>query len=189
MISLLTAVVAAAVGQPAAKPVDPAAMTAANALVQQMDVRGQIQRSMDQNIQMMKSGVALRSMLAQQPGFIQAYQANKARFDPALQKAGAIQAEIATKVVRDNIGAVVNEAAKAYARNFSAAELTQIAAFYRTPAGAALLQRQPRVSGEISQATGRIIGAKIDAGVQAAAPRLQAALAPLNSASAPPKKK
>nr|WP_310522940.1 DUF2059 domain-containing protein [Polymorphobacter sp.] len=188
MLSLIVAVVAAT-AQPAAKPVDPAAMVAATALVQQLDVRGQVQRGMDQNIQLMKSGVAIRSMLAQQPGFIPAYQANKARFDPALQKAGAIQAEVATKVVRDNIGAVVNEAARAYARNFSAVELTQIAAFYRSSAGLALLQRQPRVAAEIGQATGRIIGAKIDAGMKVAEPRIQAALAPLNAPPSAPKKK
>lgn len=186
MIGFLFAVVAAA-GQPAAKPIDPAAMAAATVLVEQLGVRGQVQRSMDQNVQMMKSGFALRSMLAQQPGFVPAYNANKAKFDAALQKAGAIQAEVAAKVIRDNIGAVVNEAAKAYARNYSAAELKQLSSFYRTPLGQALYTRQGRVSAEISDASARIIGGKIDAGMQAASPRMQAALAPLNPQ--PPKKK
>lgn len=184
MIPFLIAVV---VAQPAARAVDPAAMTAATALVQQLDVRGQLQASMNQNVQMMRSGAAIRAMLAQQPGFVPAYKANKARFDPALQKAGAIQAEIAAKVIRDNMNLVVAEATRAYARNYSAAELRQLADFYRTPLGRALYQRQGRVAGEISQASARIMGTKIDAGMQASAPRIQAALAPLTAA--PPAKK
>lgn len=189
MILFLTAVVVAgaAGAKPAPKPIDPAALAAATALVQQLNVRGQVEQSMNQNVQMMKSGVALRAMLAQQPGFIQAYNANKAKFDPALQKAGAIQAEVAAKVIRENTGAVVNAAAKAYARNYTATELKQLSAFYATPLGKALYTRQGRVSAEISQASAQLIGTKIDAGMQAAAPRMQAALAPLNPA--PPKKK
>ena len=187
MIGFLTVVVAANAVAAPVRPVDPAATTAATALVQQLDVRGQVLRSMNQNVQAMKSGAALRAMLAQQPGFVQAYQANKARFDPALQKAGAIQGAIAEKVVRDNIGAVVGEATRVYARNFSAAELNGLLAFYRTPIGQALNQRAPRISAEIGAASGRIIGGKIDAAMQAAAPQLQAALAPLSSAKAPKK--
>jgi uncharacterized protein len=186
MLNLLVAVVVAGAAPPS-RAIDPAALAAATALVQQLDVRGQLTRSMDQNVRMMKQGVALRAMLAQQPGFIPAYKANKPKFDAALQKAGAIQAEIAAKVIRENIGAVVNAATKAYARNYSAAELKQLAEFYRTPVGQALYQRQGRVSAEISDASARLIGTRIDAGMQANAARMQAALAPLNAP--PPRQK
>ena len=189
MLALLTTLVVTAAAAPAAKPIDPAALTAATALVQQLDVRGQLQRQMAQTVQMMRSGVAMRAMLAQQPGFVPAYQANKAKFDPVLQKAGGIQADIAQKAINENIGAVVNEAARAYARNYSTAELQQLSAFYKSPIGQAFAQRQGRVSAEIAQANARLIGGKIDAGMQANASRLEAALAPLNSAAAPPAKK
>lgn len=191
MISLLTAVTIAgqaAAATPAAAPVDPARLAAATQLVQLLGVRGQIERSMAQNVAAMKSGFAMRAMLAQQPGFIQAYQANKARFDPALQKAGAIQAELAQKVVAANIDAVVAEAAKAYARSFSLAELQGLTNFYKTPLGQALYQRQPRVNAEIGNATAKIIGGKIDAAMKANAGRFEAALAPLSSAPPPAKK-
>lgn len=185
MLTLLTAVaIANAAAPPKDRPIDPAALAAANALVAQLDVRGQVQKTMTQTVQVMRTGAAMRAMLAQQPGFAAAYQANRARFDPALQKAGVIQAGIAERVIRENSAAVVTEAARAYARNYSAAELTQLANFYRTPLGQALYQRQGRVTGEIGQATGRLIGGKIDAGMKAAAPQLQAALAPLNAAPA-----
>jgi len=181
MMTLLAAVVVAAAPAAAASPVDPAALVAANALVIQLDVRGQIGRVMAQNVAAMRSGLAMRAQLAQQPGFVQAYQANKAKFDPVLQKAGAIQAEVAQKVIDANINAVVNESARAYARNYSAAELKGLADFYRSPLGRALYTRQGKVTAEIGQASTQIIGGKLDAAMQASAPRLKAALAPLNS--------
>jgi uncharacterized protein len=170
----------------ATKPLDPAAVAAARTLVAQLDIQGQINRSLAQNVEMMRSGVAIRSMLAQQPGFIPAYNANRAKFDAAMKNAGAIQARVAEKIIRENAGAVVDIAVKAYARNYSAAELQGLSAFFKTPLGQALNTRQPRVTAEIGDASNRMIGAKIEAGMQAAAPQIQAALAPLNPASAKP---
>lgn len=174
---------AAAQAPAASKPLDPAAVAAARALVTQLDIAGQINRSLTQNVEVMRSGAAVRSMLAQQPGFVPAYNANRAKFDTALKNAGGIQARIAEKVIRENARAVVDVAVQAYARNYSAAELQGLAAFFKTPLGQALNTRQPRVTAEIGEASNRIIAGKIDAGMRAAAPQLQAALAPLNSAA------
>lgn len=156
-------------------------MAAATALVQQLGLRAGLERQTAQTVQLMKQGVVIRSMLAQQPGFIQAYQANRPRFDAAMQKAGAIQAEVAQKVIAQNMNAVVAAAAQAYARQFSTAELNGLLAFYKSPLGQAINARQPAVANEIGQANARLIGAKIDAAIQANASRLQAALAPLNA--------
>ncbi|MEY2885053.1 MAG: hypothetical protein RL490_2777, partial [Pseudomonadota bacterium] len=169
MLMLLTAVVVAnaapgAAAAPAAASAPSAAsVQAAAGLVQLLGVREQLAASMNQNVQMMRSGVAMRSMLAQQPGFVPAYNANKAKFDAALQKAGAIQAGIAEKVIRDNSAAVLNAAVQSYARNYTLAELQALTAFFRTPAGQALNRKQPRISAEISQASARLIGQKLDA--------------------------
>ncbi|MBC7505598.1 MAG: DUF2059 domain-containing protein [Sandarakinorhabdus sp.] len=183
IFAMLAAVVvaAAAPAAPRAPALDPAAVTAARALVQQLDVQGQVNRSLNQNVEMMRSGVAMRSMLAQQPGFAQAYAANRPRFDAALKNAGAIQAKVAEKVIRENTGAIAEMAVTAYARNYSAAEIQGLAAFFKTPLGQALNSRQGRVTAEIGQASTRMISEKIDAGMKAAAPQLQAALAPLNA--------
>jgi hypothetical protein len=179
IIPLLTAAVVAA-ASPVAVP-DPATIAAARALVQQLDIQGQVNRSLAQNVEQMRSGVALRAMLAQQTGFAQAYSANRARFDAALKSAGAIQARVAEKVIRENAGAIAEMAVTAYARNYSAAEIEGLSAFFKTPLGAALNTRQPRVTADIGAGSTRLIGDKIDAGMKAAAPQLQAALAPLNS--------
>ena len=187
ILTLLTAVVVAGTAAKAAPgpALDPAAVAAARVLVRQLDIQGQINRTLSQNVEMMRSGVALRGMLAQQPGFVPAYTANRARFDAALKKGGAIQAQVAERVIRDNAPAMVDVAVRAYARNYTAAEINALSAFFKTPLGQALNAKQPRVTAEIGDASTRLISAKIDAGMQAAGPQLQAALAPLNAA--PPK--
>lgn len=174
-------------GPPAPPPVkaDAATMQAASALVAQLGLKAQLQRQMAGTIAQMKRGNVIGSMLAQQPGFIPAYQANKAKFDPVLQKAGAIQAEVAQAVINQNLNAVVAAAAQAYARQYTAAELNGLIAFYRSPLGVKLQQKQGAVGQEIAVQTARLIGARIDAAMVGAAPRLRAALAPLNSAPPP----
>jgi hypothetical protein len=181
--ALLIAATASAQTKPAAPArIDPAARAAADALVVQLGIRPQLQAQMNSNIAQMKSGAVVRAMLAQQPGFIPAYQANKARFDVALGKAGAIQADVAQKVVTQNLNAVLAEAANAYARTFTVAELNGMLAFYRSPLGQAMQKKQPLVANQIGQATARLIGQKIDSAMQANQGRLREALAPLNSA-------
>lgn len=163
----------------------PATLQAATALITQIGLKRQLETQMSRTVAQMRTGVVVRAMLAQQPGFVQAYQANKATFDPALQKAGAIQADIAQGIINQNMPALVNAARDAYARQFSAAELNALVAFYKSPAGIALQQKQGAVSGEIAQETARLIGARIDAAMQANAPKLRAALAPLSNVKPP----
>lgn len=186
MLMLLAAVATVGTAKPAAAPVDPAAMQAAAAVVAQLNLKAQLQQQMAGTVAQMKTGAVLRAMLAQQPGFIPAYQANRAKFDPVLAKAGAIQAEIAQGVINQQLPAVLNAATAAYARQFSVAELKGLAAFYASPTGQALLKKQPAVGAAIAQATGQLVGARIDAAMNANAKRLAAALAPLNSGASPP---
>jgi hypothetical protein len=188
MIALVAAAVVAA-AQPASKPADPAAMTAATALVQQLGLRGQIQQMLNRNVDAMRQGMGIRAMLAQQPGFIEAYKANPGKFDPVMKKAGAVQGDVAQKAAAASIDPIMAAATKAYATNFTAAELTQLAAFYKTPLGQTLLAKQGRVTAEISRATEEIMGAKMQAGMKAAEPQLKAALAPLIAPGPAPAKK
>lgn len=187
MIALIAAVVAA--GQPAAKPVDPAALAAATALVQQIGLRAQVQQLMNRDVEAMRQGLAMRAMLAQQPGFVEAYKANPGKFDPVLKKAGAIQADVAQKAAAASIDPVVAAAAKAYATSFTADELKQLAAFYKTPLGQSLMQKQGRVTFEINRSAEQIMGTKLQAGMKVAEPQLKAALAPLMAPAKPPAKK
>jgi hypothetical protein len=188
LAALLVASPAFAQARPAAAParIDPAAQQAAAALVAQLGIKAELQRQMAGTVAQMRSGAVIRAMLAGQPGFIQAYQANKAKFDTTLAKAGAIQADIAQGVINQNLNGVVADATAAYARTFTLAELNGLVAFYRSPLGQSLQKKQPAVANQIARATATRIGQKIDAAMQANQGKLRDALAPLNSA--PPAK-
>ena len=182
--ALLAAGPAFAQAKPAPARIDPAAVQAAAALVAQLGIRAELQRQMSSTVTQMRSGAVIRAMLAQQPGFIPAYQANKAKFDPVLAKAGAIQADIAQGVINQNLSAVVSDATNAYARQFTLAELNGLVAFYRSPLGVALQKKQPLVANQIAQSSATRIGQKIDAAMQANQGKLRDALAALNSTPA-----
>lgn len=171
-----------------ARAVDPATLQSAAAVVAQLGVKAKLQQQMTNSIAQMKSGAVIRAMLAQQPGFVPAYQANKAKFDPVLARAGAIQAEIAQGVINQNVGGVLNAATQAYARQFTKAELDAMLVFYRSPAGQAMLRKEPAVVAAIGNATGQLIGAKIDAAMQTNAKRIGDVLAPLSSNPQPGRK-
>lgn len=179
-----------ATATPVLASADPAAVTAATALVQQLDVKGQITASANQSIAGMRSGAAITQMLSQQPGFEQARAANPAKFKEVLGRVGVMQANAAQKVVTAQTPAVVNAAIQAYAKNFTAAELKGLSEFYRSPLGIAMQTKQPRVMAEINQATNQLMGAKIGAAMQALGPQIDAELKKLQpAAAAPPKKK
>ena len=171
-----------AIAQTPARAPDAATLQSAAAVVTQLGIKAKLQQQMASSVAQMKSGAVIRAMLAQQPGFVPAYQANKAKFDPVLAKAGAIQAEIAQGVINQNAAGVLNAATQAYARQFSKAELDGMLAFYRSPAGQAVLRKEPAVAAAIGTATGQLIGAKIDAAMQANSKRIGEALAALNNA-------
>ena len=179
---LLIALVAAATvaaAPPARPPVDPAALAAANALVQQLNVKADVLAGLRQQTVAMRAGTTLRAMFANQPGFAAEYRAGQAKFDAAFKQAGAIQADAAEKIITDNAGTIVPTAAAAYARNFTAAELRDLAAFYKTSLGLSLYRKGARVNAEILGLTARALGPKMAAAMEASAPRMNAILAPL----------
>jgi hypothetical protein len=49
------------------------------------------------------------------------------------------------RLLRENVAAAMKDAPQIYARYFTAAEMNEIAAFYRTPTGAKLLATSPKV--------------------------------------------
>jgi hypothetical protein len=176
-----------ATATPVLAAADPAAVAAATALVQQLDVKGQVTAGMNQAIAGMRSGAAITQMLSQQPGFEQARAAQPAKFKEVLTRVGVMQANAAQKVVTAQTPAVVNAAIQAYAKHYTAAELKGLAEFYRSPLGIAMANKQPRVAADINQATQQIMGAKIQAAMTALGPQVDAELKKLQPA-APPKK-
>ncbi|SHN38462.1 hypothetical protein SAMN05192549_109130 [Duganella sacchari] len=128
---------------------DPAAMAAAKELFESMNYRSVMIGAMQQMSQSIGASMhagaeasiknnpklsaddkqkALAQMEAELPGAINTMQAVMS--DPAL------------------VDEIMAETVPLYARNFSAAELKQITAFYRTPVGAKMLSSMPKLMGE-----------------------------------------
>lgn len=191
MIKPVLAAALLAIAAPAFAAPDAATVAAATALVQQLDVKGQITQGMSRAVADMRSGAAITRLLQPQPGFEQARAKDPAKFNTVLKRIGEMQADAAQKIVNANTQAVVDAAIQSYATNFTAAELKGLADFYRTPLGIAFAAKQPKVSAEISNASGRIMGSKIEAAMQQMAPQIEAqlrTLQPAQPAGAPPKK-
>lgn len=71
---------------------------------------------------------------------------------------GAMQSVLGDPALVDDI---LNETVPIYARNFSADELKQITAFYRTPVGAKMLAKMPQLMGEGMQVGQQIVARRI----------------------------
>jgi hypothetical protein len=188
-MNLLIAAVAGvtAAAQPAAPPpADPAAVAAAQALVDQLGLTQNLRKNLEKSVEEMRSGVVIRAIVARQsPGFPQVYQANKASFDAAFAKAGAIQAELMEKVVRENTPIISKGIVQAYARTYTASELKGLSDFYKTPLGQSFRAKEPLLQAQIGAASQQLIGGKLDEAMNANKDRINAALAPLNAAKAP----
>lgn len=139
--SLIVAVVAASLfhaGLATAQTASPETVAAAKELVTVMRMTDQI-----------KTMVPL-IMNALKPAIVQNRQEVAKDYDALLPELGQLMASRADEFV-----AIM---AAVYARNFTAAQLRDIAAFYRTPTGQALLEKQPVVAQEGLEAGQRFGG-------------------------------
>lgn len=187
MRNLIVLSVAAMLAGPALAAPDPAAVAAARVLAQQTDVRGQVSSGMARLIADMRSGNAVTRLLATQPGFAMARSRNPAKFEEVLKRVGALQAGVAEKVVAQQLPAVVEATVQSYATHYTAAELRQLAEFYRSPLGKALSAKQPRVMGDINRATAELIAQRIQASMKNIQPQVEAELKRLQPAPPPAK--
>jgi uncharacterized protein len=140
---------------------------------------------LEAQLKAMRSGDAVRAMLGQNPRFRQEAAKNTPAFNAAMARMGAMQADALAPIQREMLTASRQAAIQAYSREFTAAELDQIAAFYRTPAGAKLLARQPAINAEVSKAMQQKFGARVQAAEKAMAPRMEAELRKLFPQQAP----
>ncbi|NYE62299.1 hypothetical protein FHW58_003514 [Duganella sp. 1224] len=145
-----------------AQTADAASTAAARELFDSMNYRAVLQGMMQQMAQGMAASMrggaeaaiknnpklsaddkqkALAQMEAELPGAVSAMQS--VLNDPAL------------------VDDILNETVPIYARNFSADELKQITAFYRTPVGAKMLTKMPQLMGEGMQVGQQIVARRI----------------------------
>jgi uncharacterized protein len=171
-----------ATAQPAAPGAD--ALAAATSLVEIVSPQAAMRSGLERQLSAMRRGDQLRAILQQNPAF----RAEAARAGPkinaALARAGAIQANAVGPVLAETLPATRSAAIDAYARAFSAEELTAIVAFYRTPAGGKLLQVQPEIGSAVNARISERFGPRLRAAEQAAGPKIQAVFQALQPAAA-----
>ncbi len=160
-------------------PVAASAQTATKSAAAVVDILNPAARAsaqLEAQLKAMRNGDAMRAMLSQNPRFREEAAKNKPAFNAALARMGAIQADALGPIQREMLTASRQVAIAAYARDFTAAELDQIAAFYRSPTGAKLLARQPAINAEVSKAMQQKYAARVQAAEKAVAPKLEAEL-------------
>lgn len=148
---------------------DPATIAAANELLAAMDFRAVSKHSF---------AMLRKSMPAMMQQGITASISNSPKLDAAQKKAAlekmsrqlppaltAVDAMFDDPALMDEMMA---ETAKLYARHFTAPELRQIAAFYKTPVGAKMVAAMPQLSADSMQMGQRIVMPRIAAIMQKA---------------------
>jgi hypothetical protein len=152
------------------------ASKSAAAVVELQNPTARANAQLEAQLKAMRSGDALRAMLSQNPQFRQEAAKNQPAFNATLARAGAIQADALGPIQREMLASSRQVAIAAYAREFTAAELDQIATFYRSPAGAKLLARQNAINAEVGKAMQQKYGARVQAAEKAAGPKIEAEL-------------
>ena len=163
------------------------ASKSAAAVVELQNPTARANAQLEAQLKAMRNGDALRAMLSQNPRFKQEAAKNQPAFNAALARMGAMQADALGPIQREMLTASRQVAIEAYAREFTAAELDQIAAFYRSPAGAKLLARQGAINAEVGKAMQQKYAARVQAAEKAVGPKIEAELRKLFPQQAPAK--
>lgn len=153
-----------------------ATVKAATTVVDLVNPPARARAGLEAQLKEMRAGAAIRAMLGNNPRFKAEAAKNQPAFNSAIARMGALQADSLGPILTEMQAASRKTMIDAYARAFTPAELEQIAAFYRTPAGQKLIARQPAISVEVSQAMARSFGPRMEAAQKSLAPKLDAEL-------------
>ncbi len=161
---------------------------AATALVDLLTPPAAQKAGLDSQLQQMREGAAIRSMLRNSPQYRAEAAKNQPAFNAAIARMGAMQADALGPVMREMQPVSRQLTIEAYAREFTEAELKAITAFYSSPAGMKLRARQPAVLAGVNRQIQQRFGPRMQAAEKAIAPKLDAELRKLfPSATGAPK--
>ena len=149
---------------------------AATALVDTIVPQAVAKAQLDQQIAQIRAGAGVRAMLSANPALKAELAKNRPAVNAGIGRMGAIQADAVGPIMREMQASARAEQIASFARNFTAAELAQITAFYRTPAGAKFLAKQGAVTADVAKSNAQKFGARMQAAERAAAPKLEAEL-------------
>lgn len=162
-----------ATAQPAAAP-SAAAIAAATAMIETISPRAREQAALDAQLAGIRRGALLARQIGANPRVQQAAKDKKAEVEAMLGRAGAIQADALTPIFRQRANAIREETVKAYASQFTIAELNAIAAFYKSGPGTKLLGAQPGIAAQVNQQVNAQYAPNVEAAQKGIAPRIEA---------------
>ena len=163
------------------------ATKSATAVVELQNPTARANAALEAQLKAMRNGDAIRGMLGQNPRFKQEAAKNQPAFNAAIARMGALQADALGPIQREMLTASRQAAIDAYAREFTAAELNAILAFYKSPAGAKLLARQGAINAEVGKAMQAKFGPRVAAAEKSVGPKIDAELRKLGPQQAPAK--
>lgn len=179
--SLFVAAAIAAVAAPASAQDN---MALATQLVDQISPPARSRAQLDAQMKDIRSGAVIRAQLGQNPRFAQEAAKNQPAFNSAIGRIGALQADALGPIRLEMLNASRQEAIAAYARNFTAEELTAILAFYKSPAGTKLAGTQSRINAEVGATMQTKFAQRLMNAEKATAPKIEAELKKLFPAPA-----
>ena len=163
------------------------AKTAAAAVVDITNPMPRSKAQLDAQLAAMRKGEMIRAALNQNPGFRALAQQKPAEVNATMARVGALQADALGPIQREMLAASRQAAIDIYARDFTVDELNAITAFYKTPAGAKMLARQPAVNAEVAKTMQAKFGPRVQAAEKAVGPKIDAELRKLGPQQPPAK--
>lgn len=152
------------------------AVAAATQLVAILAPEATEKQALDKQLADMRGGATIRMMFGNNPRFQAEAAKNQPAFNQAVARMGAIQADAVAPIMREMVPATRKATINAYAKAFTAAELNQIAAFYKTPAGAKFMRSQGAIQQEVGRQMQQQFGPRMEAAQKAAGPKIEAEL-------------
>lgn len=152
------------------------ATAAATALVNVLAPAEAEKQLLDRQLADMRTGAAIRQMFSGNPRFQTEAAKNQPAFNQALARMGAMQADAVGPVMREMLPATRSATIAAYAKAFTAAELTQLATFFKSPAGAKFMRIQPQIQADVGKQMQARFGPRLEAAQKSVTPKLEAEL-------------
>ena len=172
-----------------AAPVDPAAAAAVKELLIAMKYREMMQDSFAQLQKNMPAIMLQGATSAIQSNYALTEEEVKAALERAQKEIPA--AAVAFNASFDDPGLMdelIAEIIPLYARHFTAAEIKQLAAFYKTPVGVKMISTMPKVMNESMQIGQKVMMPRIAAAIAKLAPQKKAAKQPAPAPAKQPAK-
>lgn len=127
-------------------------------------------------IKAMRDGTVIRNMLSQNPQIRMELAKNQPAATTGIQRLGTAQANTMSPILKEMAAFTRQTQIKAYASNFSSAELDQLLAFYRSPVGGKLVAQQAQIGQEVAKEVQARFGARVQAAEKSFMTQVQAEL-------------